>query len=537
MTLPVTIFTWIMAVLPILVLLVLMVKLQMGAVKAAPIGLCVSAVSALIVYKASIPHVFMEMLKGVWSALPILIVVWTAILLYEVVNEAKAFQVFRKSMGKVTQNELLQIMLLAWVFTSFLQGITGFGVPVAVGAPLLIGIGMRPFWAVIIPLLAHTWGNTYGTLGAAWDSLAIQANMVDNVAMLNATSLWATAFIWIWNFTSGMMLCWFYGKGKALKKGFPAVLVISTIHGGGQMLGSQFNTTLACFVPTVVAIGAIVVLGRTPWYKDPWRVEESPVMDRSAGSAEEEDAPEDMSVLQAFLPYIVLTILTLVILLVRPIKEFLGQVKLGFAFPGMVTGYGYEDPAADPFSPLAIFTHAGMFLLVSAIFGFFYFKSKGWLHADSGEMIGRRTVKKTIPSSISVICFIAMSKVMGGTGQTTVMAQGIAGVMGEAYVALSPIVGLLGSFMTSSNMASNILFGSFQLATANFLGLNPAPVLGAQTAGGAIGAAICPGNIVLGCTTAGIMGQEGKVLQKVLPITLAAAAIVGVIMYVACILL
>lgn len=113
MTLPVTIFTWIMAVLPILVLLVLMVKLQMGAVKAAPIGLCVSAVSALIVYKASISHVFMEMLKGVWSALPILIVVWTAILLYEVVNEAKAFQVFRKSMGKVTQNELLQIMLLA----------------------------------------------------------------------------------------------------------------------------------------------------------------------------------------------------------------------------------------------------------------------------------------------------------------------------------------------------------------------------------------------------------------------------------------
>ena len=71
-----------------------------------------------------------------------------------------------------------------------------------------------------------------------------------------------------------------------------------------------------------------------------------------------------MSVWQRlFLPYIVLTILTLVILLVKPIKEFLGQVKLGFAFPGMVTGYGYEDPAADPFSPLAIFTHAGMFLL------------------------------------------------------------------------------------------------------------------------------------------------------------------------------
>ena len=112
-------------------------------------------------------------------------------------------------------------------------------------------------------------------------------------------------------------------------------------------------------------------------------------------------------------------------------------------------------------------------------------------------------------------------------------------VSGYVTVYSKPIesAGMLGSFITGSNMSSNILFGSFQLATANFLGLNPAPVLGAQTAGGAIGAAICPGNIVLGCTTAGIMGQEGKVLQKVLPITLAAAAIVGVIMYVTCILL
>ena len=537
MNLPVNPMTWFLAILPILVLLVLMVKLQMGAMKAAPIGLLVSACSALLVYRASLPHVGMELLKGVWSALPILIVVWTAILLYEVVNQAKAFQVFRKSMGSLTRNELLQIMLLAWVFSSFLQGITGFGVPVAVGAPLLIGIGMKPFWAVVIPLLAHTWGNTYGTLGAAWDSLAIQAGMTENAAMLSETAWWATAFIWIWNFTAGLMLCWFYGKGKAVRKGLPAVLVISAIHGGGQMLVSQFNATLACFVPTVAAIGAIVALGKSPLYRENWQVEDSPVMDRSARAGEETSAPENMSIVQAFLPYIVLTVLTLVILLVGPVKALLGQVRLGFAFPSMETGYGYEDPASAKFSPIAIFTHAGFFLLVSAIFGYLYFSAKGWMEEGSAAAIGRRTVKKTIPSTISVICFIAMSKVMGGTGQTTVMARGIAGAMGEAYVALAPVVGLLGSFMTSSNMASNILFGSFQLETANFLGIDPCPVLGDQTAGGAIGAAICPGNIVLGCTTAGIVGKEGLVLRKVLPITLMAAAIVGLIMYIACILL
>jgi lactate permease len=86
--------------------------------------------------------------------------------------------------------------------------------------------------------------------------------------------------------------------------------------------------------------------------------------------------------------------------------------------------------------------------------------------------------------------------------------------------------------MTSSNMASNILFGEFQLTTARLLSLNVAAILGAQTAGGAIGNTICPGNIILGTTTAGILGQEGIVLKKVLPITITAAVIVGAILFI-----
>lgn len=537
MNIPVNILTWIMAVLPILVLLVLMVKFQMGAVKAAPIGFLVASASAVVIYRAGLPHIGTAALKGVWSALAVLIVVWPAIFLYEVVNEARAFQVFKRSMAQFTKNELLQIMLIGWVFASFLQGITGFGVPVAVGAPLLIGIGVRPFWAVVIPLLAHTWGNTFGTLAAAWDALVIQANITDNSQMIAQTALWATAFIWIWNFTTGMTLCWFYGKGQGVRKGFPAVVVISLIQGGGQMLLGQLNTTLACFVPCCVSFAAVILLGRTRYYGDAWALPESPVMDRQASVEEGGDYPENMSMHQAFLPYYTLTAVTLVVLLTGPVKEFLGQFKLGFAFPEMVTGYGFADEASEMFSPIAPFTHAGMFLFVSAVIGYLYFKGHGFIGTGGLGAIGRRTVKKTVPSSIAVICFVAMSKVMSGTGQTTVLAQGIAGIMGPAYVALAPVVGLLGSFMTSSNMASNILFGGFQMTTANLLGMNAAPILGAQTAGGAIGSAICPGNLILGTTTAGISGSEGLVLRKVLPLTLFAAAVVGMIMYVCCIVL
>ena len=97
-------------------------------------------------------------------------------------------------------------------------------------------------------------------------------------------------------------------------------------------------------------------------------------------------------------------------------------------------------------------------------------------------------------------------------------------------IVLAPLVGLLGSFMTSSNMASNILFGDFQLTTANILSIDSAPILGSQTAGGSIGNTISPGNIILGTTTAGIIGKEGIILKKILPIATAAAIIIGVIL-------
>ena len=97
-----------------------------------------------------------------------------------------------------------------------------------------------------------------------------------------------------------------------------------------------------------------------------------------------------------------------------------------------------------------------------------------------------------MPSGIAVIGLVIMSKIMDGTGQTVVLANGIANVLGKVYIIFAPFVGLLGTFMTGSNMSSNILFGSFQMTTAKLLGANTAAILGAQSAGGAIGAAISP---------------------------------------------
>ena len=185
MNVPTNLFMWIMACLPIIVLLVLMIKFQWGVTEAAPAGLVITIVTGIVFYKADIRLLAAESAKGIWNALIIVLIVWTAILMYQVADEAKAFLVIRNGMRKLLPNELLVVLALGWILESFLQGITGFGVPVAVGAPLLIGIGVLPVWAVIIPLLGQSWGNTFGTLAAAWDALSMTAAL-EPVGVLGA---------------------------------------------------------------------------------------------------------------------------------------------------------------------------------------------------------------------------------------------------------------------------------------------------------------------------------------------------------------
>lgn len=533
MNIPINAFMWVMAFLPIAALLILMIKFNWGATEAAPVGILITIVTGLLFYKADIRLIAAESAKGVWNALIILIIIWTAILMYQVGEEAKAFLVIRNGMRKLLPNELLLVLAMGWIFESFLQGITGFGVPVAVGAPLLIGIGVKPLWAVIIPLLGQAWGNTFGTLGAAWDSLAMSAGLEAGSTEYLVTALWTAAFIWFWNAIGGFATCWFYGKGKALKKGLPAVVLMAVIQGGGELLLSQVNTTICCFVPACVSLIVILLLGRTKMYGEEWSIEDSPIMNREfAGGGSGNEAPSDMTLVQAFVPYFLLSALTLIVLLVKPVNEFLGQISFGLAFPETSTGYGYVNAAVDSFSPLSPFTHASMFLFVSAVIGLIYYKKHGWIGEGGTKRVFVKSISMTMPSGIAVIGLVIMSKIMDGTGQTVVLANGIANILGKIYVVLAPFVGLLGTFMTGSNMSSNILFGGFQMTTANLLQVDPSAILGAQSAGGAIGSAVSPSKIILGTTTANILGKEGEVLKRILAITVPTTIVIGAILFV-----
>lgn len=533
MNIPVNFAMWGMAFLPIIVLIVLMIKFHWGATEAAPVGLLVTIFSAMTFYKAPAHLVAVESAKGIWSSLVILLIIWTAILLYQAGEEANAFLVIKNELSKLIPNELLLILALGWVFVSFLQGITGFGVPVAVAAPLLIGLGVKPIYAVVISLLGQAWGNTFGTLGAAWDALADSAGLNKGSEEYFKAAFWAAVFLLAWDVITGIIICWFYGKGKAVKRGLPAVLVISIIGGGGELILSQINTTLSNFIPAVIALVVVMLLGRMKMYNTEWKIDESPIMDRDKTEIQEEsNVPEDMSLFQAFLPYLLLSVMTLVVLAVPSINHALGSIQIGITVPETRTGYGIVNAASNNYSPIAIFTQASMFLFLAAIIALVYYKKKGWIKEGGVKNAFGNSIAMTMPSGMAVIGLVIMSKIMGGTGQTVVLSQGIANVLGSKYLLLAPFVGLLGTFMTASNMSSNILFGGFQVTTANLLNVSAPGVLGAQTAGGAIGSAVSPSKIILGTTTANILGREGEVLRIMLAITIPATILIGAFLFI-----
>lgn len=210
-----------LAAVPVLLLIILLVGCKWSVGRAAVVSVAVDAVIALSAFGAHPLQILVSAAKGAWSSLSIILIICPAILMYNIVREAGAFRVIRAGIQQATPNKLLQILIIGYAFAAFLQGITGFGVPVAICAPLLIEIGVSPLWALAIAPLGEAWGNTFGTLSAAWDALAAQAGLNEAMPLYWQSALWTASFLFAMNLVSGLLVCWFYGKGPALRRGLP----------------------------------------------------------------------------------------------------------------------------------------------------------------------------------------------------------------------------------------------------------------------------------------------------------------------------
>lgn len=526
MGIPMNPLLWAAAAVPILFLLAVIMKFGWGVAKAAPIGMVLAGFIAVICYRSSLTSLLYETQKGAWNAATILLVIWPAVFSYELTCESRGFQSIRQGIQSLTQHELQQILILGWVFPSFLQGITGFGVAVAVGAPLLLSIGVAPFYSIVIVLLCHCWGATFGTLALAWEALVAQSGI--SGIQLSEAAVIAAVMIWCFNLVCVLYSCWLYGRWKGLKEAAPLVFILSMIMGGGQLVLAPVNGTISCFLPSAVALGAVFLFSRTKRYQQSWAIKDSKIMERRGT---DQMVQHVMSFHQAFLPYYALTVITVICLLVPPVNRVLELWKIGYSFPETVTGYGFITQAEVFFSPLKPLTYAGTFLLASSVISFFYYKRKGYIKSRDLAAVWHRTAHKCKSPTIAILCFIILSKFMGSSGQIYVLSQGIVGILGRFYVIAAPFFGMMGAFITSSNMSSNILLGNFQMTAAGILAVNPAVTVALQTVGGVLGTAFTPGCVIMGISTTGFSGSEGEILKTIIPVSAGCGLLFGVAAY------
>lgn len=534
---------WLAAFSPIILLLILLVWRRWSTSAAAPVALGAAVIVAVMLFETPMATLAVAGGKGVWDAIFIIYVIWPSLILYNVANEAGAFDSIQKGVRTLMPDRLLVVLAFGWVLASFIQAIAGFGTPLAVTTPLLMGLGVRPVYAVIIPLIGASWGNVFGSLGVPWIALLTVVDLEDPAqAVFDASIL-----VWIANFMAGLAIAWMYGRWWAIRRGAPVIFVVSLLHGGLQMLLVPYLPSLGTFIATSLALAAIFAFARWGFYRrldedEPnliftdkaqtttqlLRSEENAV-ERAAlalkhgrirGDVLEEviDRPA-MSLPIAFAPYVVLGALAIITLMVAPLRTLLEQIQFGLPFPGTTTGLLIEREAQASYSAFTPLTHPGTLLLISAIIGYLLYRSRGLYpkEATPGRII-RRAAGAALPATTAITALLLISKVMDHSGEITLLALGLSEVAPQTvFVGASNIIGILGTLITSSSTASNLLFAPLQTTTAAAEGISMSLMASAQATGGAIGGAIAPGDILLGATVAGAPDKLGAMLAKGLP--------------------
>jgi lactate permease len=502
--LPISLLSWAVAFLPMAVLLILLIGLRWLIVKAGLTALVVTVLTSLVAFQTPFQGILVALARGAWNSVEIILVILIALLLYRICLHAGAFEAIKNSVTNISKNYLFLVLLIGWVFTSFLQGISGFGTPVAIVAPMLVGLGIKPAYAVIIPLISQGWSNLFGALGIAW---TVTTNLV-NIPNENITVLITAALLAVAALLNGFFVAWLYARWEGIKEGWLPIVVASLLMGIGQIPVALWNPLLGVTIPAFITLGVMLLFTKMDRFKESSPHEEdSNIIDKEL--AEKESSFKNtgnLSIHQALFPFYLLTALSVIALGIPSISNVLSQIEIpGFNFPAVETGFNYVTQAAENFSPITIFTNPAIYLLVSAIVSYFWYKSKGGY--QNTENLGKKIRKGIISSAISlalaIITFLMMSQLILISGQNVVLALGISAVTSPLiYAALSPWIGVASVFMTSSTVAGNTLFVPIQQNVVQSMqSLSMNQIIANQSAGGSIANAIGPSNIALGVST------------------------------------
>jgi lactate permease len=513
------ILKWLFAFSPIGVVLILMIGFHWGGGRAGAAGWLTAFLASIFFFGADPRLLAFSQMKGILLSLNVLYIIWMALLLYKVVSETGAINAIGSGIQRFTSDKAIQLLLFGWVFSSFLQGVAGYGVPIAVVAPLLVGLGFSPVIAVAVPAIGHCWSVTFGSMGASFQALLV-------VSGLTSVYLgpWSALLLGLACYLCALASIHVYGGMRMIRHSALAILVVGTVMAGTQYVLVVFNMwTLGAFGASLTGLLATILVARLGPYQ---------IRDSGQNSATTSHADVSMGLGWAFSAYLVLIVIVSLGVLVSPIKELLNQIKLAFYFPEIVSGHGWTVPAGYG-KKVSVFGHGGALLGYASLISYLIYVAKGYYKPGAIKAILSGTVRSGISTSIGIVSMVCFALIMDQCGMTYLLAEGISKFFGASYPLFATWIGLLGAFMTGSNTNSNVVFGALQQQTATLAQISVAVILAAQTTGGALGSMLAPAKILVGCSTVGLSGKEGPVLAVTIKYGLLISSIIGVVTFLA----
>jgi len=542
----------IFAALPLLTLFVMLGAFRITAWIAGLVSLVVALVVAIVVWDVPVGQSLDMGAEGAaFGFFPILWIVINAVWLYNLTERTGHFAVLRRSFAKISDDKRIQAVIIAFAFGALIEGLAGFGTPVAITTVMLMALGFSPIKSAALSLIGNTAPVAFGSIATPIVTLSAQTDIPieDLGAMVGRQTPFLALIV-------PLVLVGVVDGARGVRQVWPAALVAGVSFAVAQFVCSNYiSVELTDIFGALVCAGVLVAFLRVWKPSEPLLNDESdtapgahrpaiagaeghnPAMERRVRLRDQKhDSTREK--LEAYAPYMIIVAIFCLAKLVDPIEQFLFEVSggtgfgteektpNGFDWPGLdVIGSDGEAPSAQTFqfsfwdTPGTVVLFCGLLTMVA-------------LRVKPSEAL--RTYGQTLNqlklAIVTVMAVLGLAYVMNLTGMTTTLGRWVAG-SGDVFAFLSAIVGWLGVAITGSDTSSNALFGALQVEAAKEAGLSDVLLASANSSGGVLGKMISPQNLAIAAAAVGMAGKEGDIFRRVLFWSVALTLIMCVIVY------
>jgi L-lactate transport len=517
-----------LAAVPIILMLYLLGIARKRAWVAGLTGCGSALLIALFAYRMPVNLAVESLLYGAaYGLLPIAWIVFTAILLYRLALETGKFQIIKDSIGHLTSDPYMQALVIAFAFGAFIEGASGFGSPVAVAAAMLAGLGMAPFEAAAICLLANTAPVAFGAIGTPIVGLQSVTNLPLGALSADVGRLCAPLSLIVPPYVIGVM----GGRKGLARAGFAAVVCGAVFASTQFVVSSYVGPYLTAILSSLAAMGAMVLI--CLFRREPG--------EPGKGNSAVRHSPG--AILLAWSPYIFLVVFVLILngdqiplppwvhAQLAALKAFLNRATFIFGWPGLHNLVQKMPPVVKAPAPYAAsytfnpFTTSGTAALYAVFASAIVLRVSPRRLANCFWM----TVKQLALPTLTIATVLALAYLMNYSGATATLGLTFA-ASGKSFPFFSALLGWIGVFLTGSDTSANALFGNLQAVTANTLGFNPVLMASSNSAGGVMGKMISLQSIaVAGAATGLTRAEEAQLMRFTIRHSIFLASLVGLV--------